>query len=224
MWGSGARNSPGLLVHRGKLANRYSKVRFLMRIVQIVFTLCLLVFSNPMLASSDEEARDARFEDVKWQTGNATIMTLFEPYIGVFASTVKTSPTGNDYLFKIRYEWYDGDKTIVKYGLEIEFPEQGTVREIGEGYYRFDPLSGRIAVVGVFRDGRSGAGFITPFDLETGSREVRVRAPQRDGTAGEVRDTFWVIDEDTWGNRTFMRSSNAPWQQVSEDVYRRVVP
>lgn len=61
-------------------------------------------------------------------------------------------------LFIIDYGWYDDKKTIIKYTLEIEFPEQEDSCPIGEGYYRLDPLTRRIAVVGVFRDGRSGAG------------------------------------------------------------------
>ena len=182
-----------------------------------------LVFSQVTNADDAGEHLSASFDDMTWQTAEATDMALFEPFIGTFRSDDKVSPNGTEYRFIIDYGWYDDKKTIIKYTLEIEFPEQEDIRPIGEGYYRLDPLTRRIAVVGVFRDGRSGAGFMTPFDVETGSREVRIRALMPDGAEGEVRDTFWVIDKDTWGNRTFMRSGNAPWRQVSEDVYHRKV-
>lgn len=181
----------------------------------------VLVFGQVVNADEAGEHLAAPFGEMTWQTAEVTDMALFEPFIGKFTSDDKVFPNGTEYRFNIDYSWYDNKKTIVKYTLEIEFPAQEDIRPIGEGYYRFDPLSRRIEVVGVFCDGRSGAGFMTPFDVETGSREVRIRTLLPDGGEGEVRDTFWVIDRDTWGNRTFMRSGNAPWRQVSEDVYHR---
>ncbi|MDH5456303.1 MAG: hypothetical protein OEY37_09540 [Gammaproteobacteria bacterium] len=183
----------------------------------------VLVLGQVVNADDAGEHLAAPFDDMIWQTAEAADMALFEPFIGTFTSDDKAFPNGTGYRFIIDYSWYDDKKTIVKYTLEIEFPEKEDIRPIGEGYYRLDPLSRRIEVVGVFRDGRSGAGFMTPFDVETGSREVRIRTLMPDGVEGEVRDTFWVIDQDTWGNRTFMRSGNAPWRQVSEDVYHREV-
>ena len=189
----------------------------------ILTVLSVIAVGQVANADDAEEKFSAPFENMIWQTAAATDMALFEPFIGRFASEDKVSAEGTEYRFIIDYDWYDNKKTVVKYTLEIEFPEQNDIRPIGEGYYRFDPLTGRIAVVGVFRDGRSGAGFMTPFDVETGSREVRIRTALPGGNAGEVRDTFWVIDQDTWGNRTYMRSGDASWRQVSEDVYHRVV-
>ena len=189
----------------------------------VLTVLSVIALGQVVNADDAEEKLSASFENMTWQTADATNMALFEPFIGRFASDDKTTAEGTAYRFIIDYDWYDTKKTVVKYTLEIEFLEQNDIRPIGEGYYRFDPLTGRIAVVGVFRDGRSGAGFMTPFDVKTGSREVRIRTALPGGNAGEVRDTFWVIDQDTWGNRTFMRSGDAPWRQVSEDVYRRVV-
>jgi len=187
----------------------------------VAILVSVLVFGQVANADDGGEHLSASFDDMTWQTAEATDMALFEPFIGTFISDDKVFANGTEYRFIIDYGWYDDKKTIIKYTLEIEFPEQEDIRPIGEGYYRLDPLTRRIAVVGVFRDGRSGAGFMTPFDVETGSREVRIRTALPDGSEGEVRDTFWVIDKDTWGNRTFMRSGNAPWRQVSEDVYRR---
>ena len=191
--------------------------------VVVVAVLLVIAFGQVVHADDAEEKLAAPFDTMTWQTADVADMALFEPFIGRFVSDDKTSAQGTTYRFIIDYDWYDTKKTVVKYTLEIEFPEQDDIRSIGEGYYRFDPLTRRIAVVGVFRDGRSGAGFMTPFDVETGSREVRIRTALPGGNAGEVRDTFWVIDPDTWGNRTFMRSGDAPWRQVSEDVYRRDV-
>jgi len=195
-----------------------------MRKTRLITALSSIVLAVMVSADTTQETATPVFEQMTWQTGDASIMTLFAPYIGRFASTRKTSPTGTEYFFTIHYQWYDSQKTIVKYALTIEFPEKEESREIGEGYYRFDRLTGRIGVVGVFRDGRSGAGFMTPFDVKTGSREARILAAQPDGSKGEVRDTFWVINDNTWGNRTYMRSGDTPWQQVSEDVYRRIEP
>lgn len=182
-----------------------------------------LVLGQAVNADNGGEHLAAPIGDMTWQIAEVTDMALFEPFIGKFTSDDKVFPNGTEYRFIIDYSWYDNKKTIVKYTLEIEFLEQEDIRPIGEGYYRFDPLTRRIEVVGVFRDGRSGAGFMTPFDVETGSREVRIRTLFPDGVEGEVRDTFWVIDQDTWGNRTFMRSGNAPWRQVSKDVYHRKI-
>jgi len=189
----------------------------------ILTVLSVVAFGHAVHAEDAEDKLSAPFEKMTWQTAAATDMALFERFIGRFASDDKVSANGAEYRFIINYDWYDDKKTVVKFTLEIEFPEQEDIRPIGEGYYRFDPLAGRIEVLGVFRDGRSGAGFMTPFDVETGSREVRIRTALPGGDAGEVRDTFWVIDQDSWGNRTFMRSGDAPWRQVSEEVYRRVV-
>lgn len=190
----------------------------------IVFTvISIIAFAQVTNADDVEADLSAPFEKMKWQTAAAGDMVLFEPFIGTFASEDKVFANGTEYRFLITYDWYDSKKTVVKYTLQIEFPEKEDIREIGEGYYRFDPVTGRIAVVGVFRDGRSGAGFMTPFDAETGSREVRIRTLLPSGEAGEVRDTFWVIDQDAWGNRTFIRSDDTPWQQISEDIYRRVM-
>lgn len=189
----------------------------------VATAVAVFVFGQVVNADDAGKRLSAPFDDMTWQTAEAADMALFEPFIGRFASDDKTSAAGTEYRFIVEYDWYDTKKTVVKYTLEIEFTEQNDIRPIGEGYYRFDPVSGRIAVVGVFRDGRSGAGFMTPFDVKSGSREVRIRTVLPGGNAGEVRDTFWVIDQNSWGNRTFMRSGDAPWRQVSEDVYHRVV-
>ncbi len=116
----------------------------------------VLVFGQVVNADEAGKHLAAPFGEMTWQTAEVTDMALFEPFIGKFTSDDKVFPNGTEYRFIIDYSWYDNKKTIVKYTLEIEFPAQEDIRPIGEGYYRFDPLSRRIEVVGVFRDGRSG--------------------------------------------------------------------
>jgi hypothetical protein len=53
-------------------------------------------------------------------------------------------------------------------------------------------------------------------------RVVRIHARQPDGVVVEVRDTFWVIDADSWGNRTFVAMGEKGWQVVSDEVFTRV--
>ncbi|MDX1570904.1 MAG: hypothetical protein R3200_10480 [Xanthomonadales bacterium] len=168
------------------------------------------------------EEHPVDFAKVDWPTASVEDMRLLEPYVGAFRGDTLTAQSGTEYFFLVRYEWYDRPKQILKYTLTTHIPERGEARPLGEGFYRFDPTTERIEVAGIFRDGRAGSGFMSVLDPQTHEREVRIQGASPDGTINQVRDTFWIIDEDTWGNRTFIATPEGEWQVVSEGTYRRV--
>lgn len=176
-----------------------------------------------LLAANAIASEPARYDDLTWQAATRDDMQLFAPYIGTFRGpSYQASDDGREFYFTIDYQWYDRDERIVKYQLTTEFPESGESRPLGEGFYMFDATTHRIQVVGAFVDGRSGSGFMTPFDVESGAREVRVLGRAPDGTVSDVRDTFQRIDEDHWRNVTFILGPDGEWNKVHEAVYERV--
>ncbi|MDX1460310.1 MAG: hypothetical protein R3348_04580 [Xanthomonadales bacterium] len=182
-----------------------------------VIALCCLL-SCPPRAHAEHPVS---FENVNWQDGAVADMAMFEPYIGTFRGQTYEADGGVEYFFSVTYEWYDRPKSVVKYTLRTHITGRDEVRPLGEGFYLWDAFNERIAVVGVFLDGRKGTGFMSPYDTESGEREVRIRSMGPNGSPVQVRDTFWLIDDDTWGNATFISTDGKPWQKVSEDTYRR---
>ncbi len=190
-----------------------------MKFLVLVCLVSSAVFCSALLA---EQEHPVSFEDVEWQKSSIEDMGMFEPYIGTFRGETYTADSGTEYYFSITYEYYDRAKSVVRYTLETHLPQTEEVRPLGEGFYMWDAFTSRIKVVGVFRDGRIGSGYMSPYDTETGAREVRIHASNPDGTLTEVRDTFWLIDEDSWGNKTYISNNGDPWQAISEAVYTRV--
>lgn len=189
--------------------------------MKIMMTLLLAISLAPLGVVAGEE-HPLDFSDVQWQESTAEDMSLFEPYIGTFRGETYTADSGTEFYFTIKYEFYDRNKTVVRYSLQTHLPQSNEVRPLGEGFYMWDVFTSRIKVVGVFRDGRIGSGFMSPYDAETGAREVRIHASNPDGSMTEVRDTFWLIDKNSWGNKTYISNDGTPWQAVSEAVYTRV--
>lgn len=68
---------------------------------------------------------------------------------------------------------------------------------------------------------RRTAGFrtSTPAPLTAGLSGC---ARDQNDVTTEVRDTFWLIDEDRWTNETFLSVDGGPWQKISSGVYTRV--
>jgi hypothetical protein len=168
-----------------------------------------------------DDASPPRFDDVKWQSAGPADMALFAPYIGTFRGSTRKADDGTEFYFTVAYDWFDQARTVVKFSLEIHIPSRDQVRSLGEAFYYYEPSLKRLAVAGFFRDGRTGSGFVTPFDTTTHERVVRVRSRQPDGSQVDVRDTFWVIDADSWGNRTFVATDDG-WQVVSDEIFNRV--
>ena len=185
-------------------------------------TILWLAVCVPMTAVLADDQHPVSFETVNWQETNIQDMEMFQPYIGTFRGETYTADSGTEYYFTITYAYYDLARTVVKYTLETHIPSRQQIRPLGEGFYMWDAFTSRIKVVGVFRDGRIGSGFMSPFDPETGAREVRIRASNPDGSQTQVRDTFWLIDENSWGNKTYISNKGAPWQAISETVYTRI--
>ncbi len=151
-------------------------------------------------------------------------MALFEPYIGTFRSqSYFAEGSGKEFFFTIKYEWYNPVKTVIKWTIDTHIPADEVVRRNGEGFYAFDPFEDRIMVTGFF-PGRPvvGKGWVSDFNVETSERVIRIIAKNPEGQTTQVRDTFWVIDENSWGNATFISIDGGEWQALPQGVYTRV--
>lgn len=188
---------------------------------------CTFASMEVMLVGLPAQARaedrpPIKFDDVKWQAAAPADMAVFEPYMGTFRGTTQEADGRTEFYFAITYAWFNRDRTVVRFTIETRIPSRDEVHSLGEGFYYYEPFLKRIAVAGFFKDGRIGSGFMTPFDTTTHERVVRIHAQQPDGGAVEVRDTFWVIDGNSWGNRTFMGTEKGGWQVVSDEVFTRI--
>jgi len=162
------------------------------------------------------------FNAVQVQSASVEDMAQFQPFIGTFQGKTYEGQNGTKFYFTVKYEYYNRDNTVVKFTLTTHLPDSGEERPLGEGYYYFDRMDGVIRVMGVFKDGRIGAGYMTPFDAEAGTREVRIAAKTPNGQTNQVRDTFKILDENSWLNITYIANDKGEWQAVSEDIYSRV--
>ena len=163
------------------------------------------------------------FDKVEWQSANVEDMAFLDAYVGNFRSETYTAQSGKEYHFTIRYEWYNTARTILKWTIDTHIPADGVVRRNGEGFYAFDPFENRIMVTGFF-PGRpvTGKGWLSEFDTETGERVVRIMAMSPDGQVTQIRDTFRIIDKDTWANATFISVNGGPWQAMPPGTYTRL--
>lgn len=164
------------------------------------------------------------FDDVEWQSASVEDMAFLDAYVGDFRSETFTAEgSGKEYFFTVRYEWYNTARTVMKWTIDTHVPEDGAVHRNGEGFYAFDPFENRIMVTGFF-PGRpvTGKGWISEFDPDTGARAVRIMAMTPDGQVTQIRDTFRIIDEDTWANATFISMNGGPWQALPPGTYSRV--
>lgn len=164
------------------------------------------------------------FDEVEWQSATVDDMAVLEAYIGDFRSETHVAQgSGKEYFFTISYEWYNDAKTVIKWTIDTHIPADDVVRRNGEGFYAFDPFENRIMVTGFFPSRPvTGRGWISDFDPETGERVVRVMAMSPDGQVTQVRDTFRVIDEDTWANATFISVDGGDWQALPQGTYTRI--
>jgi hypothetical protein len=176
---------------------------------------------SPALAAEDGSP-PISFDDMAWQSAGPADLHVFDPYIGTFEGKPYTSDEGKAYHFKVSYEWYDKGQTLIKFSIRVVVPANNLDRVIGEGFYGYDPFTKRIFAHGYFPRGQAGWGWVSAFDPATHARVTRVHSQGADGVTTEVRDTFWVIDENSWGNITFVSQGGAPWQQVSDEVFTRV--
>jgi len=185
------------------------------KITAWLFTLFLtgaLAWSPAMVAN--EVPQIAKPDDMK----------IFEPYIGTFRSGSKLFDDSEiEYYFTVTYQWFDKGKTIVKYTVAMEIPEQGRTLVNSEGFYGYDPFNQNLYVFGAFTRGMTGWGAVGKFDHESGNRETWAKSMGPDNVVTHVRDTFQYIDADHWLNRTFIRQDEAgEWKIVVEDDYTRV--
>lgn len=186
-----------------------------------MIALAILTAAAPAMA---QEPHPIEFDEVEWQHATVEDMAFLDAYIGTFRSETHTAPqSGKEYYFTIEYEWYNEAKTVVKWTIDTHIPADGIVRRNGEGFYAFDPFEDRIMVTGFFPARPvTSKGWLSEFDPETGERVVRVVAMSPDGQVTQVRDTFWLIDENTWGNATYLSVDGGDWQALPPGTYTRV--
>lgn len=164
-------------------------------------------------AHSDSDPKTATIED----------MRVLDPYVGRFRSEDKTFDDSDiSYFFVIDYDWYDRNRSILRYQLERHAPALDRVDHIGMGFYYFDRAAEKIGVFGVFPDGRQGAGSMGEFDPDTHARAVWVEAFGPNGQPVEVHDAFELIDADNWRNVTHIRQPGGDWMEINRDSYTRI--
>lgn len=184
----------------------------------------LLILASLAAPTLAQDPHPTDFEKVEWQSASVDDMAFLDAYIGDFRSETHVAQgSGKEYFFTISYEWYNSAKTVIKWTIDTHIPADDVVRRNGEGFYAFDPFENRIMVTGFFPARPvTSKGWLSEFDPETGERVVRVVAMSPDGQVTQVRDTFWVIDEDTWGNATFISVDGGDWQALPQGTYTRI--
>lgn len=184
-----------------------------------------MILAIGVLALSGVAAGDVpESKDAAPQRATADDMRIMAPYIGEFRSSTHTFDDGKtEHHFIIRYEWFDGPRTIVKFTVSMVIPSQDRVIVNAEGFYGFDPFHDQLYVFGAFSHGMSGWGSVCEFNHQTGARTVCARSKGADGVVSYVRDAFERVDENTWKNRTSVREGeDGEWKLVYEDTYARV--
>ncbi len=192
-----------------------------MQYVKSAAMLILFVLSDDVIA---RDPHPIDFDEVEWQSASVEDMAFLDAYVGNFRSQTYTAEgSGKEYFFTIRYEWYNTARTVMKWTIDMHVPVDGIVRRNGEGFYAFDPFENRIMVIGFF-PGRpvTGKGWISEFDVATGDRAVRIMAMTPDGRVTQIRDTFRIIDEDTWANATYVSMDGGQWQALPPGTYTRI--
>ena len=171
-----------------------------------------------------QDSHPVDFGKVEWQSASVEDMAFLDAYIGNFRSeTYAMADSGKEYYFTVRYEWYNTAKTVLKWTIDTHFPADGIVRRNGEGFYAFDPFEHRIMVTGFFPARPvTSKGWISDFDTETGDRVVRMMAMSPDGQVSQIRDTFRIIDENSWENATFISLNGGDWQALPPGIYTRI--
>ena len=158
------------------------------------------------------------------QAAAAADMRIMERYIGEFRSPTHLFDDGKTkHHHLVKYQWFDRAKTIVKFTISMSIPSQDRVLTTAEGFYGYDSVARQLYVFGAFSHGTSGRGTICAFDHATGARTVCALSMEPDGSLTHVRDSFEIVDGDSWKNSTRIRKGDsADWQLVHEGVYRRV--
>lgn len=179
-----------------------------------------LAFTVPAAA---QETPPTDFDQVEWQSAEPADIHVMDPYIGTFRSETRSRNDGTEFYFTVSYAWYDAGQTLVKTTIRMVIPETGEERLIGDGFYGYDAFAGRIFSHVFFSRGTAAHGWISDFDPGPSLRRVvRLRSRDQDNVTTEVRDTFWLIDEDRWINETFLSVDGGPWRKISSGVYTRV--
>lgn len=157
------------------------------------------------------------------EPASAGDIRIMERYIGEFRSPTYLFDDGKtEHHFSVRYEWFDRPRTLVKFTILMSIPSQDRVITNAEGFYGYDSVRKELYVYGAFSYGASGWGTICEFDLETGARTVCARTMEPDGSLTYVRDSFEVVDDDTWRNTTRIRKGETgEWVKAHEGIYSR---
>ena len=190
------------------------------RLADTFLIAAFLLLATPAMA--EEEHFEAVFGQV--QSASPEDLEIKAPFIGSFRGSSDVFDDGKtEFYFVLRYDWWDKDRSFVKYTVSMVIPSQDRSLLRSEGIYGFDRSQQRLYVFGIFSGGMTGRGFIGQFDKSAGTHEIWASSVGPDGVVTWVKDSFEVIDEDHWRNRTLMRrGEETEWRQAHEDTYTRM--
>jgi hypothetical protein len=174
--------------------------------------------------SADSVAMPAGWSEAGSRTATADDIHIFDPYIGRFRTKPATTQTsGSGSHFEVEYAWFDAAHSIVKFTVTSVAEATNAPTILTEGFYGFDPFHDQLYTFAAFSWSATGFGSVGEFDRSTGHRVTWARSRNPDGTTTWVRDTFDVIDADSWRNVTSVRQSpQDEWNVVNDEVYVRI--
>lgn len=196
---------------------RHSAIPF--AVVVIVFTAGATVAPVDTYAAKSVQSA----ENPSPQQATVDDVRLFDRYIGKFRSQWSKFDDGTtEYFNTVAYEWFDHEKTIVKFTVATVIPSMDRVIVTAEGFYGYDPFNKRLYVFGAFTNGTTGWGSIGEFNRDTGTRAVWAQSMDANGIVTYVRDEFQPIDADSWKNKTSIRQGDeGDWDVVYEETFTR---
>lgn len=149
---------------------------------------------------------------------------VFDPYVGRFTSKqLRDEESGKTFHYVAEYAWFDTNHAIVKFTISVVNEASGMQAITAQGFYGYDPFEERLYVFGAFTTGSSGFGSVGEFDRKTHRRVTWARSKAPDGTTIHVRDSFEIVDFDTWQDVTsIQQGDDGPWKVVYEDTFTRI--
>jgi len=181
---------------------------------RFIAILWVLAFQITALSANDADGEP-------FKLASTSSMATFEPYIGRWISPPRDGQLGKS-QFIIEYRWFDANKSVVKLFITLRVEGEDQDRAQWEGFYGVHPIDGYIYYHGVNVGGRSAIGGVVEFDIEKGTRTSFYQGKTPDGEIMNVRDSFSVIDQNSWRSVTSLKPGAGEWQTASDTVYTKI--